>query len=306
MPFIRTRTFFSAIFFLIFSLAATSVQAVILGGGDGTGNTVAPSDDPGWANVGQLGAGSAVYLQDNWVITCRHVGAGTVNFGGTNYSYEAGSVHNLHEPGNSNLVDLTLFRLTSTPSGVTNLTVSSSAPSLTSNVTAVGYGRNRATSNTTWYVDTTPGTWVWNTSPFGGWDTNFYGYTWASGQTKRWGTNNVDSRGSTLNAGFGTTYYLGMSFSQSGGADEMMYANGDSGGGLFYKNGSNWELSGLGMTIGTYNNQPGSTAVFGDLSAAVDLSRYRDQIVAIVPEPASLTFLGLGGLMLLRRQRGRK
>ena len=53
-------------------LSAAPVQAVIIEGGDGTGNTSVPADslgDPGWSNVGH-GNDSCVYLGNRWVLTC--------------------------------------------------------------------------------------------------------------------------------------------------------------------------------------------------------------------------------------------
>jgi hypothetical protein len=59
----------------------------------------------------------------------------------------------------------------------------------------------------------------------------------------------------------------------------------------------------------TYSNQPtnvtpsvangNGTVVFGDETYIADLSVYRSQILALVPEPSSLVLAGLGGLGLL-------
>ena len=54
-------------------LLATPARAVILGTGDGQGNTTAPADDSGFANVGILGSGRDVYLGYGWLITAAHV-----------------------------------------------------------------------------------------------------------------------------------------------------------------------------------------------------------------------------------------
>ena len=40
----------------------------------GNGNTCAPSDDPGWLNVGFLDTLNAVYVGYGWVMTASHVG----------------------------------------------------------------------------------------------------------------------------------------------------------------------------------------------------------------------------------------
>ena len=44
-------------------------QAVIIEAGDGTGNVTAPPDDPGWANLGNRGGTTGVYLGRRWVLT---------------------------------------------------------------------------------------------------------------------------------------------------------------------------------------------------------------------------------------------
>ena len=56
----------------------TVAQAVIIRNDDGTGNTKAPPDDPGWANVGLLGDYSAVYVANGWVLTTAQAGPGPV------------------------------------------------------------------------------------------------------------------------------------------------------------------------------------------------------------------------------------
>jgi len=55
------------------------------GSGDGTQNTTAPLDDPGWANLGIRGGISAVYLGNRRVVTAAHVGIGSVTFRGVLY-----------------------------------------------------------------------------------------------------------------------------------------------------------------------------------------------------------------------------
>src|SRR5580698_7856406 len=59
--------------FIPLSMPASSARAVLIATGDGTGNTTAPADDPGFANVGILASGSAIYLGDGWVLTAAHV-----------------------------------------------------------------------------------------------------------------------------------------------------------------------------------------------------------------------------------------
>jgi hypothetical protein len=90
---------------------------------------------------------------------------------------------------------------------------------------------------------------------------------------------------------------------------EAQAAYGDFGGGVFHKNGSTWELTGLMVGVVGFSGQPDpeENAVFGNSTLVADLSFYRPQIIAIVPEPhpMALAASGLGGLMLWRLLRRR-
>jgi hypothetical protein len=169
----------------------------------------------------------------------------------------------------------------------------------------IGRGRDRQTSQVTWYVDTDPATWVWQTTDFAERDTTADGYNWDSGTTKRWGENTLESGTTTYNVGTGTTQALATDFDNITG--ESQGAVGDSGGGVFYLNGSTWELAGIMGATGTFNGQPGETAVFGNLTYLIDLSYYRSSVIAVIPEPAhlALAWAGLTGLLVFRfRTRG--
>ncbi|MBN1555988.1 MAG: trypsin-like serine protease [Phycisphaerae bacterium] len=284
---------------LIVLLTTSPGWAVIIRGGDGSGNTSAPADDPGWANVGLRGAGSAVYLGNGWVLTAAHVGAGVVNFGGEDYSALEGSAVRLHDPSNPDaLVDLVMFQIDDQPEGLEATRIIAASPSNGTDVVGIGYGRNREEESTWWNS-----AWQQETG-----STVYRGFEYDDGREKRWGENDIDASGFKVNAGYGATYALRMDFDRFGGqgADEFQAADGDSGGGLFAYNGSEWELCGLLMAVGVYGSQPGDTAVYGNYTYAVDLSRYYDQLTTVMatPEPASLVLLLSGaGMILFRRQR---
>ncbi|MBN1942359.1 MAG: trypsin-like serine protease [Phycisphaerae bacterium] len=282
-------------------LVTMSAQAVIIRGGDGSGNTAAPLDDPGWANVGRRGVGSAVYLGNGWVLTAAHVGAGTVQFGGEDFDARAGSAVRLHDPSNPDvLVDLMMFQIDGAPEGAESLSISSTTPAGGTDVIGIGYGRNRQEESTWWNSS-----WQQETgSP------RYRGFEYDEGRTKRWGENDIDVGGFKVNAGWGATWALRMDFDRFGGqgGNEFQAADGDSGGGLFSFNGSEWELCGLMMAVGIYGSQPDETAVFGDYTYAVDLSRYYDQLTTVMamPEPASVVLIATGAMMMLIRRQRRK
>lgn len=286
-----------------------SASAVIIKGGDpgywgdGSGNTTGAGTVAGWSNVGyinSLGSGSGVYLDNGWVLTAAHVGAGTFVIPGTgSFSYDSNTVHRLHEPGNSNGVDLYMFRLKTIPS-LPSLTIASTTPSVNTGITMIGCGYDRASSIT--YYDS-----AWQELPTGTAAT-YAGFKYGASYNKRWGTNTVLALGTgstteTISIGWGNTIVFGANFDANGGASECMVANGDSGGATF--NTSTDELIGIIDAKGPYANQPGFTAMFGNTSYMVNLADYRSQIVAIVPEPTSATLIlgAMAGFSLKRSRR---
>lgn len=287
-------------------------SAVIIDTVTGTGNTTAPADDPGWANVGRLGIGTGVYLGNDWVLTANHVGGGSIVLNGGTYAMLAGSgtrLTNGGEPGKSTLTDLYLFRLATTPVGLAGVPIAAAATGSGAAVTMIGAGRDRG-AFTQWSVNTNTGTnpWVWTEVLSDG---NAAGYKTLSTSTMRWGTNTVSGTGIWIDAGFGDakalkTTFDGFPFHST----EAQAAYGDSGGAVFSKNGSAWELSGLMLAVAGYSGQPDPrfNTVFGNVTYAADLSFYRPQIMAIVPEPASIVLVvtaagGLVGARSLRRHR---
>lgn len=275
------------------SLAAAPTKAVVINTLTGTGNTSAPVDDPGWANVGVLGIGTGVYLGNGWVITAAHVGGGSIVLSGGTYAMLAGSgttLTNNGAVGKSATTDLYMFQLTSTPAGLPAVTIASSSAAPNAAVTMIGSGRDRG-AFTEWTVNTTTTPWSWTEVPSGG---NAAGYKTLSTRSMRWGTNDVTASGLWINDGFGDVTMLATTFDASGSpSNEAQAAYGDSGGAVFQKNGSSWELSGLILTVGGFSGQPdpGANAIYGDTTYAADLSFYRSQIVTIVPEPTTAALL---------------
>ncbi len=284
--------------------AAGPARAVIIDTLTGTGNTTAPADNPGWANVGTVNNGSAVYLGDRWAITATHVWTGATTFSGTTYQNVPGSeitLSNNGAAGKTAYTDLVLYRLATDP-GLPSLQIAQSTPTNGSAVTMIGAGRDRG-AYTEWLVNTGTTPWAWtvnNVSP------NFAGYLWQSTRTMRWGTNDIGAAGwitYTIDSPK-SAYVVQTTFNYSTAySNEAQSAPGDSGGAVFFKNGSTWELTGIMLVTDAYSGQPGSTAVFGNNTFSADLSFYRSQIVAVVPEPSSIALAAIGGLALLVRRR---
>ena len=121
--------------------------------------------------------------------------------------------------------------------------------------------------------------------------------TYDGGQAIRWGQNQVtgtvtvtDENGHST-AGYYTTfndptYAPGPT---APGGNEAQASVGDSGGAVFYKNGSNWTLTGAMIDVFTFSSHPDSAnpanssmAVFGELTAVADLTKYRSAILNVI------------------------
>ncbi len=253
-------------------LLALPGHGVLIDSGNGSGNTSAPPDDPGWAYAATVVSGlSAVYLGNGWILTADHVIFNNVIVGGVAYLAVPGSrvtiMHDATTPA-----DLAVWRLTPKPA-LPLLALRASPPAIASEAILVGNGLNRGAA-TSWM--------------------GIGGYWWGAGSTLRWGTNRIASTGfdTVISPRKTRSFSTDFSAPPPGGPDprcsagsacpESQAASGDSGGAVFLKNGSAWELAGIMHSIGAYTGQPLSTALYGNPTYSADLSYYRSQILAIV------------------------
>jgi len=140
-------------------------------------------------------------------------------------------------------------------------------------------------------VDTQTDPWTWTVVTSGG---DAAGYQTLTSRAMRWGTNTIGDSGVWFDDGFGDAFSIVTSFTASGSPSmESQAVAGDLGGAVFSKNGATWELSGLMLTAAGFSGQPDplENAIYGDETFIADLSFYRPQIVAIVPEPSSMAIL---------------
>jgi hypothetical protein len=237
--------------------------AVIIASGDGTGNTSAPPDDPGFAHVGTKIGLSAVYIGDGWVLTANHVHPGDVEIEGVTYREVYDSEVRLLTDG-VDPADLILFQIESDP-GLPPLPIAMDPPA--GEVVMIGNGKNRGDP-----------IYDWDASP------DLDGWYWALSRAMRWGTNQVKNVSLESSLG-GRTVVFTTDFSGSGGTThECQVATGDSGGAVFSKVGGVWELTGIHHARSVFSGQEDRTALFGNESWSVQLSHYRGQILDAIAE----------------------
>jgi hypothetical protein len=239
-------------------LANPSPALAIIGGS---------TSDPGtfpWANVGDYGVGSTVFLGDVnnngtfWAITAYHnyeVVNTTVLFGST-YNIVAGSEVRLTNtiPGFSEYTDLMMFRVdvNANPIGLTTITLADTLPVTNNTLYMAGYG----------------------------------------GGSKRWASNSAATSPGAYQVGSAFGDIAAFVTYQANGAQAE---GGDSGGGVFHFNESEstWELTGIMLGVGPVGGPY-------DRTYSASIAAYRDQIfAAAIPEPGSMVLLaaGLAGVL---------
>jgi hypothetical protein len=301
---------------VLLSLCASRAHAVVNGHINVTNTTINPADyvpaiadvgqpaipdwtqgDPGWDNVTSSG-NNYVYLGDGWVLTARHIAAGTAFFGAQSFTKVSGQDYVISNPPPSlangvsltQQTDLRLFKINGDP-GLPALTIASESPTQVglngSEVVFIGQGKNRSASEIQWGGEHGWGT-VNNT------------------RTKRWGTNRLEDPSSsqfvpsafdealssttavmplTTGDGGGTTrdvISMVTVFTQQGSSGALPFesqaVSNDSGGSVFYNRGTSetpdWVLAGIVNATHVYSGQPRIYALYGNATTFADLSYY--------------------------------
>lgn len=252
----------------------------------------APEDDPGFANVGVRGGGTGVYLGNRWVLTAQHVRVGPIVLNGVVYANvvdETVLIPNPHGEDWSLDADLMLLRLREDP-GLPSLRLNCNAVELGQEVMLIGGGRERS-ELLFWEVEELEGddNDIW-TEVATEEESDFQGYLTTNSQVVRWGPNQIaEIDVETESDDWGNVLSFRTEFDASLGTVSHG-VRGDSGGAVFQKNGSVWELAGIMHAIGLAENQPdgSNTAVFGASTYIADLFVYAEALRGLADfEPAA-------------------
>ena len=240
----------------------------------------APSDDPGWDNIGQMSLGSGVYLGDGWVLTAYHVYQYDHQTGHDGYSHIdldkrydeiLGTARRIDSLGTD--ADMMMFRINGDPD-VDFIEIRESALIGNKMATIVAAGKIREGDLQSWNIE----------------GDTYSGFATSTTRLKQWGSNYVrDLSTSVITPGdFGETEALWSTFDDSPyRAEETQSVQADSGGAAFVKDGD-WQLTGLVLLVGPnypYPNDegvsPGTHAIYDSGAYYADLTAYYDQIAAI-------------------------
>jgi hypothetical protein len=196
--------------------------------------------------------------------------------------------------------------------------IATTVPIANAGLLMAGFGQNRTQNATTNAFTSDASTFTVGT-----------GYNWSGTRMLRWGTNAVESEFldalesgtavsgtlGTFSMGAFTTSAFMTDFDQPGigqwlSTNESQGSLGDSGGGAFTYDGSQWYLAGIFSAVAGLQNQPSNTSAFGNLSLLTDVASYSSAIdsalggVTLIPEPSSLMMAAAaGGACLLSRRR---
>ncbi|MEE2665759.1 MAG: hypothetical protein VX681_16720 [Myxococcota bacterium] len=255
-------------------LLAAPAAGVLIASGDGTGNTRSPRPDLPWQHVGRRGEFSAIYLGHRWALTAAHVGAWGVEFAGRDYAPIDRSVTTVVNRDGSPS-DLIAFRIDARTAGTSAapplplLPIARTRPAPGRALILVGNGYDRGEAIG----------WIGATG-----DTH-RGWRPASSRRLRWGTNRLDAAPDEITFRGITTRVLAMTFTPPRAPDATPYeaqaVKGDSGGAVFVREQGRFVLAGIIIVRSEHAGQPEGAALFGNRTYAVDLSAYRDQLVAL-------------------------
>lgn len=258
---------FWAVLSIIVAFGTANFTSLALVDANSAANTSAPADGAPWDNVVGVNGASAVYLGGAWVLTASHVGYGSFAVGSSTFSPDGTTLRLTNSDGSG--TDLILFHLTIAPP-LPSIPLVSTTPAAFSQIDMIGFGHIAGSAQTNFGL--------------------YSGFYWSFGATRSWGNNKVNLGGtSVINAGSGNVTAFNCDFTSPGTlgpaaqtSDEAQVSVGDSGGGVFQKSGSVWQLVGILDAEMTQVNQQPNTSVYGDKTYMADIATYQSQITAVL------------------------
>lgn len=242
---------------------------------------VAFGNEPAFDSVGTFTAnlsGCGILIAPDWVLTAAHLilnaSSGTFTLDGTSYS----ATQIITDPnwnGNPSAgSDFALVHLSSSLTAIPPAMLYNGSTPLGQTATFVGYGLT---------------------------GTGLTGYKTPLDGQKR----GVQAVVDVNNSDFGnTTYVFGATFeSPANGALplEGCVAPGDSGGGVFFSDGSQYYLAGVTSFVAATDGNANSS--YGDISGFDSILPALPWITSVVPEPSTIALLGVSTITLIWRQK---
>lgn len=297
----------AGIWLLAFLFAAAPGRAIVF---DSTTNllynTTAPTGslaNSGWQFEGYWAGCLATPIASNFFITVQHVGGsvgGTFTLNGTGYTTTA-----VYKDPSS---DLAIWQVNTSFSSWASLYTATNEVGSSLVVFGAGNGTGPAVTA----------------------DGQLKGWQWGGFNSERWGENIVSGK-----TNYNGTTLLYADFDHGAGPNEATIATGDSGGGLFIKQGSAWVLAGVNYSadgpFNTTNSGAGFNAAIFDAGGlytqngtnwdyvtpqtnyipsslyAIDISARQGWIDSIVlPEPSTTALTGIGFVVFLIAARRRR
>lgn len=310
-------------FSFLLGSAATSRGVVFYETGDSAHNTAAPGGayaDSGWQYEGLFGGFLGTMISPQLFITARHIGVADSTFVSTSlFNGVADVTYTIDTSANSGVgfwditgTDLRLYKINETFSTYAQLYTGTNEVGKT--LVTTGRGGPRGAD-------------VVVSGELRGWETG------GSDGVARWGANEVSGIYASP-AG----ELLAAEFNAVTGQQEAFLSSGDSGGGVFIKDGATWKLAGVNYAIEAdfdTNNTPGDNSQFtgaisdkGGLYQGSDANGWTlipntgtdipeqffvsrisssatqiDAIIQTVPEPGGALLVTVGALVFCRRRR---
>jgi len=300
-------------------LMAGAASGMVFWNLDNSANQSDPVTGVPWGSIaavsnstGSLRSGSAIYLGDGYMLTANHVTMdgtyASVTFNGSDFfaiddTFKSGSRTAGKQVASGQVgvvLDMAVFKLKTIPGGVQSVTLLSTPTEEIASATMVGWGVGRAAGEA---LEDTVVSWGNETT-----------------SAKRWGVNtpldslSIGYSGYSFNAIRTVAGGSGASFDPEGlGNAETAATLLDSGSGLFQELGGTWYLIGLTNTVdqqgggstSTFEDDKTSGAGRGDGNYFTRISDYDTQILATIPEPATVALLG-AALCMAQFIRGRR